>query len=55
MNYASCLLRLTFRTCCNFLLDWGAVLDESGWEKLKSGGLRTPGGITFCRQGKELL
>jgi hypothetical protein len=33
----------------HFLLDREAVPDESGWGKLKSGGLRTSGGMTFCR------
>jgi hypothetical protein len=34
---------IDFSDLVHFLLDWGAVPDESGWEKLKSGGLWTPG------------
>jgi hypothetical protein len=34
---------IDFSDLVHFLLDWGAVPDESGWGKLKSGGLRTPG------------
>ena len=36
-----------FSDLVHFLLDWGAVPDESGWEKLKSGGLWTPGGTVL--------
>ena len=46
---------IDFSDLVHFLLDCGAGPDESGWGKLKSGGLRTPGGITSCRQGKGLL
>ena len=35
---------IDFSDLVHFLLDWGAVPDESGWGKLKSGGLWTPGG-----------
>jgi hypothetical protein len=46
---------IDFPDLVHFLLDLGAVPDESGWGTLKSGRLRTPGGMTFCRQGKGLL
>ena len=36
-----------FSDLVHFLLDWGAVPDESGWGKLKSGGLWTPGGTVL--------
>ncbi|OCT50504.1 hypothetical protein CLCR_06858 [Cladophialophora carrionii] len=33
-----------------FLLDWGAVPDGMGWEKLRSGGLWTPSGTVLLRR-----
>jgi hypothetical protein len=33
-----------------FLLDWGAVPDSMGWEKLRSGGLWTPSGTVLLRK-----
>lgn len=33
-----------------FLLDWGAVPDSMGWEKLRSGGLWTPSGTVLLRR-----
>jgi hypothetical protein len=38
---------IDFSGLVHFLLDWGAVPDESGWGKLKSGGLWTPGGTVL--------
>ena len=39
-----------FAELVTFLLDWGAVPDSMGWEKLKSGGLWTPGGTILLRK-----
>jgi hypothetical protein len=41
---------IDFAELVNFLLDWGAVPDSMGWEKLKSGGLWTPGGTILLRK-----
>lgn len=41
---------IDFAELVNFLLDWGAVPDTMGWEKLKSGGLWTPGGTILLRK-----
>ena len=38
---------IDFSELVHFLLDWGAVPDEMGWRKLKSGGLWTPGGTVL--------
>ncbi|KAK5235198.1 hypothetical protein LTR47_004034 [Exophiala xenobiotica] len=43
-----------FSDLVHFLLDWGAVPDAMGWEKLKSGGLWTPAGtILLSKPGDE--
>lgn len=39
-----------FSELVHFLLDWGAVPDPMGWEKLKSGGLWTPAGTVLLRK-----
>ena len=45
---------MDFSDLVHFLLDWGAVPDESGWGKLKSGGLWTPGGtVLLGRRGDQ--
>ena len=36
-----------------FLLDWGAMPDSMGWEKLKTGGLWTPAGTVLLRRPVE--
>jgi hypothetical protein len=41
---------IDFSDLVYFLLDWGAVPDESGGGKLKSGGLWTPGGTVLLRR-----
>jgi hypothetical protein len=41
---------IDFAELVNFLLDWGAVPDSMGWEKLKSSGLWTPGGTVLLRK-----
>ena len=41
---------IDFSDLVHFLLDWGAVPDESGWGKLKSGGLWTPGATVLLRR-----
>jgi hypothetical protein len=38
---------IDFSELVHFLLDWGAVPDSKGWEKLKSGGLWTPAGTVL--------
>lgn len=39
-----------FSDLIHMLLDWGAVPDAMGWEKLKSGGLWTPAGTVLLRK-----
>jgi hypothetical protein len=41
---------ISFEDLVTFLLDWGAVPDALGWEKLRSGGLWTPSGTVLLRQ-----
>lgn len=41
---------IDFSDLVHFLLDWGAVPDPMGWEKLKSGGLWTPAGTILLRK-----
>ena len=41
---------IDFSELVHFLLDWGAVPDSMGWEKLRSGGLWTPAGTVLLRQ-----
>ncbi len=49
---------IDFSDLVHFLMDWGAVPDAHGWEKLKLGGLWTPGGTVLLRNeniGSEKL
>ncbi|KAL2426544.1 hypothetical protein ABEF95_009302 [Exophiala dermatitidis] len=39
-----------FSELVHFLLDWGAIPDTMGWEKLKSGGLWTPAGTILLKK-----
>jgi hypothetical protein len=41
---------IDFSDLVNFLLDWGAVPDSMGWEKLRSSGLWTPAGTVLLRK-----
>ena len=41
---------IDFSDLVHFLLDWGAVPDSMGWEKLKSSGLWTPAGTVLLRK-----
>ena len=41
---------IDFSELVNFLLDWGAIPDSVGWEKLRSGGLWTPAGTILLRK-----
>ena len=41
---------VNFEDLVHFLLDWGAVPDSMGWEKLRSGGLWTPAGTVLLRK-----
>ncbi|EXJ87588.1 hypothetical protein A1O3_04549 [Capronia epimyces CBS 606.96] len=41
---------IDFSDLVHLLLDWGAVPDSMGWEKLKSGGLWTPSGTILLRK-----
>jgi hypothetical protein len=41
---------ISFEDLVTFLLDWGAIPDALGWEKLRSGGLWTPSGTVLLRQ-----
>ena len=41
---------IAFSDLVHFLLDWGAVPEAMGWEKLKSGGLWTPAGTVLLRK-----
>jgi hypothetical protein len=41
---------VNFSDLIHFLLDWGAVPDAVGWEKLRSGGLWTPAGTVLLRK-----
>jgi hypothetical protein len=41
---------VNFSDLIHFLLDWGAVPDTAGWEKLRSGGLWTPAGTVLLRK-----
>lgn len=42
-----------FQELIHFLLDWGAVPDATGWEKLRSGGLWTPAGTVLLRKSDD--
>ncbi|RVX71074.1 hypothetical protein B0A52_03439 [Exophiala mesophila] len=42
-----------FQELVHFLLDWGAVPDSTGLEKLRSGGLWTPAGTVLLRKSDE--
>ena len=42
---------MDFTDLVHFLMDWGALPDAHGWEKLKHGGLWTPGGTVLLRRG----
>jgi len=44
---------IDFSELVHFLLDWGAVPDPMGWEKLKSGGLWTPAGTILLRKVED--
>lgn len=44
---------IDFEELIHFLLDWGAVPDSMGWEKLRSGGLWTPAGTVLLRKPDE--
>ncbi|KEF61486.1 uncharacterized protein A1O9_03052 [Exophiala aquamarina CBS 119918] len=44
---------IDFPELVHFLLDWGAVPDPMGWEKLKSGGLWTPAGTVLLRKAED--
>jgi hypothetical protein len=49
---------IDFSELVHFLMDWGAVPDAHGWEKLKLGGLWTPGGTILLKReddGNEKL
>ncbi|KIX09724.1 uncharacterized protein Z518_00805 [Rhinocladiella mackenziei CBS 650.93] len=41
---------IDFSELVHFLLDWGAIPDSMGWEKLKSGGLWTPAGTVLLKK-----
>ena len=41
---------VNFEDLVHFLLDWGALPDSMGWEKLRSGGLWTPAGTVLLRK-----
>jgi hypothetical protein len=45
---------IDFSDLVQFLLDWGAVPDENGWDKLKHGGLWTPGGTVLLNRAEGL-
>jgi hypothetical protein len=44
---------IDFSELIHFLLDWGAIPDPMGWEKLKSGGLWTPAGTILLRKAED--
>jgi hypothetical protein len=44
---------IDFSELIHFLLDWGAVPDPMGWEKLRSGGLWTPSGTILLRKPED--
>lgn len=44
---------MDFSDLVHFLMDWGAVPDAHGWEKLKQGGLWTPGGTALLKRLDE--
>lgn len=44
---------INFSDLVHFLLDWGAVPDAMGWEKLRSGGLWTPAGTILLRKADD--
>jgi hypothetical protein len=41
---------IDFSDLVHFLMDWGAVPDAHGWEKLRLGGLWTPGGTVLLKR-----
>ncbi|KAK5065187.1 hypothetical protein LTR84_001024 [Exophiala bonariae] len=44
---------IDFSELVHFLLDWGAIPDPLGWEKLRSGGLWTPAGTILLRKAED--
>ncbi|OAP61334.1 hypothetical protein AYL99_03537 [Fonsecaea erecta] len=44
---------VSFEELVVFLLDWGAVPDGMGWEKLRSGGLWTPSGTVLLKKPED--
>ncbi|RMZ86031.1 hypothetical protein DV737_g294, partial [Chaetothyriales sp. CBS 132003] len=44
---------IDFSDLVHFLLDWGAVPDAMGWEKLRANGLWTPAGTVLLRKPDE--
>lgn len=44
---------IDFSDLVHFLMDWGAVPNAGGWEKLKHGGLWTPGGTVLLQREDE--
>lgn len=44
---------IDFSELVHFLLDWGAIPDPMGWEKLRSGGLWTPAGTILLRKAED--
>lgn len=44
---------IDFSDLVHFLLDWGAVPDQMGWEQLKAGGLWTPSGTILMRRAEN--
>ena len=41
---------IDFNDLAHFLMDWGAVPDSHGWNRLKQGGLWTPGGTILLKR-----
>jgi hypothetical protein len=41
---------IDFNDLVHFLMDWGAVPDAHGWDRLKQGGLWTPGGTILLKR-----
>ncbi|KIW27496.1 uncharacterized protein PV07_07230 [Cladophialophora immunda] len=44
---------VSFEDLVVFLLDWGAVPEGMGWEKLRSGGLWTPSGTVLLKKPED--
>ena len=44
---------IDFSDLVHFLLDWGAVPDPMGWEKLRSNGLWTPAGTVLLKKQED--